>query len=184
MTLDCSVYWCKVTILIGKAKCCFALGGRHGEQIDSQTHIHAHKHPHMCVHTHTLTHTCTHTNTHRHPHKPPPHIHTHTHTHIHTPTHFHTNTHTHLHTHKHAWTYAFIQLGYITGHIRSVTTGGVGCWATCRRSCVASPCTSSFTPKTCRWLPWVITEVGTAAARDDDDDDEVLLNVLRCQLTY
>ena len=139
------------------------MGGRHGEQIDSQTHVHVrmhthaytHKHTHMCVHTHTHTHL--------HPHKcshicistPPPTPHTHTHTLPHT----HTYTHT-------QWMYACLQLGYITGHICAVTTGGVGCWATCRRSCAASPCTSSFTPKTCRWLPWVTTEVGTAAVRD------------------
>ena len=88
MTLDCSVYWCKVTILIGKAKCCFALGGRHGEQIDSQTHIHAHKHPH----SHTLAPTQTHIDTPTNPH--PTYIHTHLHTHTHT----HTSTQTHTHT--------------------------------------------------------------------------------------
>ena len=96
------------------------MGGRHGEQIDSQTHVHVrmhthaytHKHTHMCVHTHTHTHL--------HPHKcshicistPPPHS---------TYTHTHTSTHTHIHTHTMdvcmptAWVYHW---AYLRCHYR------------------------------------------------------------------
>ena len=122
MTLDCSVYWCKVTILIGKAKCCFALGGRHGEQIDSQTHIHAHKHPH----SHTLAPTQTHIDTPTNPHPTYIHTHIHTYTHPHTSTQTHTHTYTHTNMHERMHSYSLgISLGIFALSLQVVSGAGL-----------------------------------------------------------